>query len=393
MEPTWPIPRNKGWPHTGARASPSIQSKPTALPRDDCSIRLSYCYTIDFIPRHKRTSTPVLLTNIKYAPSCLIMNLRSPEQYNPPKSASLSRRRRTHSDRRLLVQSTVIPNSRIVRTRRAATLPRHHLVDHRTPEPQTPLSDWDLSHTLQGSISDGRNVQSAHEAKLQTYNLPLRQQVQSLEIASQGPTSDYTADSISISAQDSRFQSERDLGSVHPPSPFVTSSCNLQLERSVTLEQPHARYLDPHDMRYGPINYFTGRPLTFCSTLGYMMTSSHYGMGHYGSTPSSYSPINPPQHASAEQRSSTPGSYSSSYASSPALASDGYFRRQESRAALAPYQPPQSLARSSFQQGPPSDVMRRDSTPLTSSSHNYTYSAPINSSLSSQAPGVSAYPP
>ncbi|KAI8939656.1 hypothetical protein NX059_003413 [Plenodomus lindquistii] len=128
------------------------------------------------------------------------------------------------------------------------------------------------------------------------------------------------------------------------------------------------------------------------STLGYMMAPSQYGMNHYGSPPTSYSPSYPPQHSYAEQRASAPGPYSSTYAPSSSLANDGHIRRREPHTVLPPYQPQQSLPRSPYQSGQSQDTLRGGSAPLASSNHSYAYSAPP-SSLPSQPLGSNAYAP
>lgn len=125
------------------------------------------------------------------------------------------------------------------------------------------------------------------------------------------------------------------------------------------------------------------------------MPSSQYGMNHYGSPSTSYSPSYPPQHSYADPRSSASGPYGSSYASSPALPNEDQSRRGDEHAVLPPYQQQsQPLSRSPYQQQQPLSSMRGGSAPLTSAAQSYTYPAP-HSSIPSQPLGSnsSAYSP
>ena len=118
------------------------------------------------------------------------------------------------------------------------------------------------------------------------------------------------------------------------------------------------------------------------------MPQSQYGMNHYDS-PQSYSSGYPPvsQHAYADSRSSTSGSYASSYVSSPGPQHDQHPRRHEQ--ILPPYQPQPPSARSSYPQ--PQSLSHLGTT---SASQSYSYPA-AHSNLPSQplASNSSAYPP
>jgi hypothetical protein len=128
-----------------------------------------------------------------------------------------------------------------------------------------------------------------------------------------------------------------------------------------------------------------------CSTLGYTMPHSQYGMNHYGSPQSSYSPGYPPvsQHGYPDSRSSTSGAYGSSYASSPGLQHEQHSRRHDEHTVLPPYQPQHSAySRSTYQQQP------LESVRSSSTAAGYSYPAP-HSNLPSQSMdgNASAYPP
>lgn len=137
----------------------------------------------------------------------------------------------------------------------------------------------------------------------------------------------------------------------------------------------------------------SAQTLTYkCSTLGYTMPHSQYGMNHYGSLQSSYSPGYPPasQQGYSDSRSSTSGGYASSYASSPGLQQDQQSRRHEEHTVLPPYQPQQSsYSQSTYHHQQPLDSSRPSST-----AGGYSYPAP-HSNLPSQSieSNASAYPP
>jgi hypothetical protein len=141
-------------------------------------------------------------------------------------------------------------------------------------------------------------------------------------------------------------------------------------------------------MRKGGVCIFS-----YCySTLGYTMAHSQYGMNHYGSPQSSYSPGYPPvsQQSYSDSRSSSSGAYAPSYASSPGLQHEQHARRHDEHTILPPYQPQHpSLSRSSYHQQQPLESVRTSST-----ASGYSYPAP-HSNLPSQSldTNASAYPP
>ncbi|KAF1938063.1 hypothetical protein EJ02DRAFT_469236 [Clathrospora elynae] len=123
------------------------------------------------------------------------------------------------------------------------------------------------------------------------------------------------------------------------------------------------------------------------------MAPSQYGMSHYGSPPTSYSSGYPSEQSYSEPRSSTSGTYASSYASSPALPNESHQRRSDRHTILPPYQPQQpSVPRSPYQQQPAVDSMRGSGAPMASAAHTYTYPAP-HDSVPTQALGTNIYPP
>lgn len=129
-----------------------------------------------------------------------------------------------------------------------------------------------------------------------------------------------------------------------------------------------------------------------CSTLGYTMTHSQYGMNHYGPPQSSYSPGYPPvsQQAYSDTRASTSGAYASSYATSPGLQHEQQHRRHDEHTVLPPYQPQHaSYSRSTYHHQQPLEPVRPSSTAA-----GYEYPAP-HSNLPSQNldNNASAYPP
>jgi hypothetical protein len=129
-----------------------------------------------------------------------------------------------------------------------------------------------------------------------------------------------------------------------------------------------------------------------CSTLGFMMAPSQYGMNHYGSPPS-YPQNYPPasQHGYTDHQSSTSGPYDSSYASSPALPHER--RRPDDHTVLPPYQgQPQGLPRSPYQQQP-ANSMRPNSTSLASNAQGYAYSPHGNIPNHPLGSNASSYPP
>ncbi|KAF9701425.1 hypothetical protein EKO04_000673 [Ascochyta lentis] len=128
------------------------------------------------------------------------------------------------------------------------------------------------------------------------------------------------------------------------------------------------------------------------SKLEYTMPHSQYGMNHYGSSQSSYSPGYPPvsQQAYSDSRSSTAGAYASSYASSPGLEHEQHPRRDDEHTVLPPYQPQHSsYPRSTYHQQQPLDSVRP-----SSATTGYSYPAP-HSNLPSQNldSNASAYSP
>ncbi|KAF2849254.1 hypothetical protein T440DRAFT_132301 [Plenodomus tracheiphilus IPT5] len=305
------------------------------------------------------------------------MTHRSSEQYTPPKPSTISRRLRNRANQNLVTRPAEFPRRSVISlTRRAATLPRRNHIAYQTPEPQTSTSDWESVEAPRGP-SKICLAQSAPTYTTQSHDFLVNQQAQSLS-DSDSPSSapDNQASPKVVSAHDYHFQPAQALSFLPSPLLSATGSRDFEPQPPANPEQPHDSPLGFQDM----------------STLGFMMAPSQYGMNHYGSPPTTYSPNYPPQHSYAEQRSTGPGPYSSSYASSPSLTNDGHTRRQEPHTVLPPYQPQQSLPRSPFQPGQPQESMRGGSAPLASSSHNYTYSAP-SSSLPSQPLGSNAYPP
>ncbi|USP73249.1 uncharacterized protein yc1106_00523 [Curvularia clavata] len=122
------------------------------------------------------------------------------------------------------------------------------------------------------------------------------------------------------------------------------------------------------------------------------MSPSQYGMNHYGSSQASYTPGYPPLQPYAEPRSSAPGPYGPSYASSPAP-NENQQRRPDQHAVLPPYQPQHpALPRSPYQQQQSPDPMRANTAPMGSTTHSYTYSTPHNA-VPNQPLGGNAYPP
>lgn len=279
------------------------------------------------------------------------------------------------ADQNLVIQPLEYPPSRVIRTRRAATLPRHNHLNCQTPEPEPSSSVWKPVE-LPETTSDTAFAYSAHSDTVHSYDFLVRQPVQLLDSVSPSSTPESQAGSKLASARNYHLQEVEESSFYPSPLQSVTGSHDFELQSSADREQPHDPFTELKDM----------------STLGFMMAPSQYGMNHYGSAPTSYSPSYPPQHSYAEQRSSAPGPYNSSYASSPSLANDVHARRQEPHTVLPPYQTPQSLPRSTYQQGQPPESMRGGSAPLASNNHNYTYSAPP-SSLPSQPLGSNAYPP
>lgn len=278
------------------------------------------------------------------------------------------------ADQNLVVQPLKFPRSRDFHTRRAATLPRRNPVGCQTPERQT-SSDWEPLDSLQNTL-DPVIAHSARTDTVQPYDFLLHQQARLLNSAS--PSSTLNSQSLSKALPEHNYHLHPVDESSCLPSPLqsVTDSHDLELQRSADPEQPHDSFFGSKEM----------------STLGFMMAPSQYGMNHYGSTPTSYSPSYPPQHSYADHRSSVPGSYSSTYASSQSLANEGHARRQEPHPALPPSQSQQSLPRSPYQQGQPQESMRGGSAPLASSNQSYAYSTP-QSSLPNQPLGSNAYPP
>jgi hypothetical protein len=143
-----------------------------------------------------------------------------------------------------------------------------------------------------------------------------------------------------------------------------------------------------------PIEGLAKRALSHrCSTLGFTMAPSQYGMNHYGSPQTSYSSGYHPQQAYAEPRSSASGPYGSSYASSPAPPNESQQRRPDQHTVLPPYQPQHpALPRSPYQQQQPMESMRSNPAPMVSTAHSYTYPA-LHNSIPSQSLGSNTYPP
>ncbi|CAO2656125.1 Nn.00g049280.m01.CDS01 [Neocucurbitaria sp. VM-36] len=288
------------------------------------------------------------------------MTSGSNKPHQQPKTTTISRRLRNRVDQNLSVQAPEIPQPRGVRSRRAATLPapRHNLLDYQTPESHPSSLAWDAPDILENIPPDNTStLTSAEETRPSGLHLS-----QHLDF----PPYEYTQVSQAELAPNTdvraipNYQPQPPSRLSFPPSPLpsVSGSHDFDLRLSTDPEQPHDPFLDLQDM----------------SSLGFMMPpSQQYGMNHYGSPPSSYSPSYAPQQSYVDPRASTAGPYGSSYASSPALPNE---RRPDEHAILPPYQTQaQSLPRSPYQQQQPLSSMRGGAAPLTSATHTYTYPA------------------
>ncbi|KAH7378734.1 hypothetical protein BKA66DRAFT_420937 [Pyrenochaeta sp. MPI-SDFR-AT-0127] len=305
------------------------------------------------------------------------MTPRSPNKHHQTKTTTISRRLRNRTDQNLSIQLPELPQSRALRSYRAAS-PRHNPADYQTPESQPLSLAWDAPDILKSIRRSATSIPPTIE-ETPSSNLLLAQTLDFPTYESPRGLQPELVSSVGDRRPRNYQQSTPALGFLPSPLPSVSGSHDFELRLSVEPEQSHDPFLELQDM----------------STLGFMMPSSQYGMNHYGSPSTSYSPSYPPQNSYADPRSSASGPYGSSYASSPALPNENQPRRGDEHAVLPPYQQQsQPLSRSPYQQQQPLSSMRQGSAPLTSSAHSYTYPAPHNSIPSqplSSNPG--AYPP
>ncbi|KAF1839662.1 hypothetical protein BDW02DRAFT_5526 [Decorospora gaudefroyi] len=296
-----------------------------------------------------------------------------------PKTTTISRRLRDRADLHLSVQPPEFPQIRSVRPRRAATLPtpRHNPSDYQTAGTHTDSLAWNTSLLLTDT-SPNDTPDPTNLAQARSHNLLLAQQLEFQPRDASGvPDSGLATLASGQTSRVYQAQPTQTSDFLQSPLPSVSGSHDFELQLSTDPDQPHGSFLELQDM----------------STLGFMMAPSQYGMNHYGSSQTSYSPGYPPQLSYAEQRSSNSGGYGSSYASSPALPHENQQRRHEQQTVLPPYQPQHTtLPRSPYQHQQAVDSMRGNASPMASSANSYTYPAPHNS-IPSQSLGSITYPP
>ncbi|RYN32888.1 hypothetical protein AA0113_g2107 [Alternaria arborescens] len=293
-----------------------------------------------------------------------------------PKTTTISRRLRDRADQNLSVQPPEIPQIRGARSHRAADLPtpRHNSIDYQTPGSHPLPLAWNTSHVLEDIPPNYtfHLLESDHDPS------PNPSFAQALDFSHheslQGSNSELESSVNLRAAHISHDQPTRAPALVSSPVSSISGSNDLELQLSADLEQPNRSSLELQDM----------------STLGFMMPSSQYGMGHYGSPQTSYSSGYPPLQSYAEPRSSNSNPYSSSYASSP-VHNESQQRRPDQHPILPPYQPQHpSLPRSPYQQQQSTDLLRGHASPMAPSAHSYTYSAPHNS-VPAQSLGSNTY--
>ncbi|KAJ5031183.1 hypothetical protein PSV08DRAFT_386718 [Bipolaris maydis] len=310
--------------------------------------------------------------------ACPLLNMThwssNPHQ---PKTTTISRRLRDRAKQHLSVQPPEIPQIRGPYSCRAATLPtpRHNPIDYQTPGSHPPSLAWNTSHILDDT-SHNRSSQPTSPAQDRFLDSASAQTAH-FSLHESHPGSDST---VVPTASNQIVQTDHILptqSQQNPTSPSLSTSIgqSLQLQSLADFEQPHEPILESQDM----------------STLGFMMPSSQYGMGHYGSSQTSYAPGYPPPQPYGEPRASAPGPYGPPYSSSP-TPNESQQRRNEQHAVQPPY-PPQhpSLPRSPYEQHS-SDHMRANTASLGNTTHAYTYST-SHSTIPNQPLGGSAYPP
>jgi hypothetical protein len=240
--------------NTPCRGADQLQTswfKYACLPCYESSIRLVFTHSTVLNQHTNVRSIPLgsRVTNVSVPP--LNMTPRSPTQQHQ-RSTTISRRLRYRADQNLSAQPPVIPRSRNVRPRRAATLPEpHHDLSYPRHQPsQQHLANWQHEDLVRGTQTSDNSRSLRISALHRPVNLPL------------APNLDFTPHDSPHDSSPSLVPTEPQTpqGYQHTPYsapdflavqlPVVSSSISFEVPLSTPdSQQPHSPFLELQDMR------------------------------------------------------------------------------------------------------------------------------------------------